>query len=127
MEVSPRGGGNRLSEMLKYATGVDLIKNAVLAAIGEPIVGLEQKPYDGYWAEVILHSERAGKFKKLNVRKDISAEIIEQDLWVKEGDVIGGFSGANEAIGTLVLKFATMSDMVNVMDNLEKWIKVEVV
>jgi carbamoylphosphate synthase large subunit len=30
MEVSPRGGGNRLSEMLKYATGVDLIKNAVL-------------------------------------------------------------------------------------------------
>ena len=26
MEVSPRGGGNRLSEMLRYATNTDLIK-----------------------------------------------------------------------------------------------------
>ena len=30
MECSPRGGGNRLSELLKYATGVDLIKASVL-------------------------------------------------------------------------------------------------
>ena len=27
MEVSPRGGGNRLAEMLRFATGVDLITN----------------------------------------------------------------------------------------------------
>lgn len=33
MEVSPRGGGNRLAEMLRYATGVDLITNAVRAAV----------------------------------------------------------------------------------------------
>lgn len=37
MEVSPRGGGNRLSEMLRYATETDLIKNAVRAAVGEII------------------------------------------------------------------------------------------
>ena len=126
MEVSPRGGGNRLSEMLKYATGVDLIKNAVLAAIGESVVNLVQKPYDGYWAEVILHSDKAGKFKQLNINQEIPAEIIEQDLWVKEGDAIGGFSGANEAVGTLVLKFASMADMISVMDYLDKWVKVEV-
>lgn len=33
MEVSPRGGGNRLSEMIRYATGVDLITAAVLSLI----------------------------------------------------------------------------------------------
>ena len=44
MEVSPRGGGNRLAEMLRYATGVDLITNAVRAAVGEEVVDVEQKP-----------------------------------------------------------------------------------
>src|SRR5690554_4090934 len=29
MEVSPRGGGNRLSEVIHYATGVDLISHAI--------------------------------------------------------------------------------------------------
>ena len=38
MECSPRGGGNRLAEMLRYATGVDLITNAVRAAVGEPVI-----------------------------------------------------------------------------------------
>lgn len=35
MELSPRGGGNRLSEMLRYITHTDLIDNAVLNAVGE--------------------------------------------------------------------------------------------
>ena len=50
MEVSPRGGGNRLAECLHYATGVDLVKNTVRAALGLPVEGIEQKPYDGCWA-----------------------------------------------------------------------------
>ena len=34
MEVSPRGGGNRLAEMLRYATGVDLITAWLRSKIG---------------------------------------------------------------------------------------------
>lgn len=36
MEVSPRAGGNRLAEMLKYVTGEDIIERATLASVGEP-------------------------------------------------------------------------------------------
>lgn len=43
MEVSPRGGGNRLAEMLRFATGVDLITNAVRAAVGDDVTDIEQK------------------------------------------------------------------------------------
>ena len=38
MEVSPRGGGNRLAAMIRFATGVDLITNAVRAAVGEEVI-----------------------------------------------------------------------------------------
>ena len=30
---------------------------------------------------------------------------MEEDLWIKPGDRISGFSGANNAVGTVVLNF----------------------
>lgn len=124
MECSPRGGGNRLAEMLRYATGVDLIKNAVRAAIGEPVVDVEQKPYDGFWAEIILHSDRSGIFKKLEISDELKEKVIEEDLWIEAGTAVGGFSAANEAIGTLVLRFDTQEDMLAQMDRMDELVHV---
>lgn len=124
MECSPRGGGNRLAEVLRYATGVDLIKNAVRAAIGESVEGVEQKLYDGFWSEVILHSDKPGTFKKLDVSDEIKANVIEEDLWIKPGTTVGGFSAANEAIGTLVLRFDTQEQMLAAMDKTDELVQV---
>ena len=124
MEVSPRGGGNRLAECLRYATGVDLITNAVRAAIGEEIVDVEQKPYDGYYAEVILHSDKVGIFDSLWISDEIKGNIVETDLWVNSGDAVGDFSAANEAIGTLVLRFETKEGMEKVMSSTSKYVGV---
>lgn len=124
MEVSPRGGGNRLSEMIKYITDVDLIENSVKAAIGEPIIGLEQRDYNGFWAEIILHSNKSGNFKSLQVSDEIYKHIIQKDIWVKEGEKLNCFTGANETIGTLVLKFDDAVTMDNVVLNINKHIQV---
>ena len=124
MELSPRGGGNRLSEMLRYATGVDLITNTVRAAVGMEVVDVEQKPYNGCWAEVILHSDTAGVFQKLWIADSIRSNIVEEDLWIVPGTPVGDFSGANEAIGTLVLKFETEDHLQQVMNDLSRYVKV---
>lgn len=58
MELTPRGGGNRLCEMLRYATGVDLITAITRAVVGDEPENIEQKPYNGHWAEIILHAEK---------------------------------------------------------------------
>lgn len=110
MEVSPRGGGNRLSEMLRYATGVDLITNAVKAAVGMPTDALEQRPYDGYWMEVILHADNAGVFEEVEISPLAAKHVKELDLWVTKGDEVKAFDGANQAIGTLVLKYDTAEE-----------------
>ena len=124
MELSPRGGGNRLAEMLRYATGVDLITNCVRAAVGMPVEGVEQKDYDGCWAEVILHSAKAGVFDDLWVSEEIAENVVERDLWINPGDEVGDFSGANEAIGTLVLKFETQEQLQAVLADQDRYIKV---
>ena len=112
MEVSPRGGGNRLAEMLRYATGVDLITNAVRAAVGEEVVGVEQKTYQGYWAEVVLHADRDGCFNGLEMDDEFrNKHVKEVDLWVEKGDTVSAFRGANDAIGTLVVRFDTDDEL----------------
>jgi len=124
MECSPRGGGNRLAECLEYATGVKLVENAVRAALGMPTVGVEQKPYDGCWAEIILHSDRPGIFEALCIDPAIEDAVYERDLWIEPGTRVGGFSAANEAIGTLVLKFETQERLREVMREPSRYVKV---
>lgn len=125
MELSPRGGGNRLSECLRYATGVDMITNMVRYSVGLPVEEITQKPYDGCWAEIILHSDKPGVFKKLWVSDEISSNVVECDLWIGEGTPVGGFEAANEAIGTLVLKFDTPERIEEVLGNQNKYVKVQ--
>ena len=124
MEVSPRGGGNRLSEMARYGTGVDMITNAVRAAVGLPVENIEQKDFNGHWAIIMLHSTVSGTFDSLWISDDIKDNLIERDLWIESGTEVGGFKGANESIGTLILRFETEDEMLNIMNNQEKFVKV---
>lgn len=127
MELTPRGGGNRLCEMLRYATGVDMITAITRAIVGDPILEpIEQKPYNGHWAEIILHADKDGKFDHLEISKDLPAEVVEEDLWVKKGDKVESFEGANNAIGTLVLKFQTAEELEKAITNQREWLKVVV-
>lgn len=126
MEVSPRGGGNRLSEVLRYATGVDLISNAVRAAVGDRVVGIEQKPYNGCWAEIILHSDREGFFKSMRIDPALEKNIVETDLWVREGDHVCAFNGANDAIGTLIMRFGTQEELATRLDSQRDWLHITV-
>lgn len=105
MEMSPRGGGNRLSEVLHMATGVNLIRGIVMASVGLEPDCVCDKPYDGLWAEIILHSDENGRFKELWIDPECDGYIVERDLWVSPGDEVERFSGANKAVGTLVVRF----------------------
>lgn len=124
MELTPRGGGNRLSEMMRVCTGVDMITNSVKAALGMPLDSIEQKPFLFNLAEIILHSRYPGIFDSLSIDPSLEDKVIEKDLWIESGTPVGGFSGANEAIGTLVLKFDSQDELNEVLLNQEKYIKV---
>lgn len=126
MEVSPRGGGNRLCEMLRYACGTDLIRAAVKAAVGLPLEELSDPVYKGNWAEVILHSNRPGTFRCLAIHEDVRPYVVEEQLWVKNGDVVEGFTGANKTIGTLVLNFPSQEELEKRMNDLDSWLEVVV-
>lgn len=127
MEVSPRGGGNRLAEMLKHATGIDLIKNAVKAAIGMPLDNLDENiKLNGAWAEVILHAEKDGIYRKVEIAPEIKCNIVEIDVWVTNGAKVNKFTGANDTIGTIVLRFDSQLELDTFMQNISANIRVVV-
>ena len=124
MELTPRGGGNRLCEMLRYATGVDMITAMTRYIVGDSVPVIEQKPYNGHWAEIILHADKGGVFDHLEISEELSVEVVEKDLWVKQGDKVESFEGANNAIGTLVLRFQTAEELEEAITNQREWLKV---
>lgn len=127
MEVSPRGGGNRLAEVLKLATGQDLIANCVRGALGIPLSPMTDPVYNGSWAEFIVHSNKAGKFVSLDIDPSFAEKhLVQNDLWVSPGDSVAEFTGANQTIGTLVLKFDSHAQAEDFLARPNDWHKVVV-
>ncbi|MDR0745461.1 MAG: ATP-grasp domain-containing protein [Mediterranea sp.] len=125
MEVTPRGGGNRLAEILHYATGVDLIGNMLRAAVGDELHDIKDPVYKGRWAEIILHSDKDGIFKGVEFDERFPQEVIKElSLWIEKGDAVQAFNGAGKAIGTIVMTFETDERLSDVMTNPGKWIKI---
>lgn len=127
MEVSPRGGGNRLSEMLRMACGEDLIEANIRGALGMPVQPLRDPVYDGAWAEYIIHSNKTGIFQCLEIDPEFEKKhVAERDLWVEAGDAVHDFTGANETIGTLVLRFDTIEEARKALNQINRYIAVVV-
>ena len=126
MEVSPRGGGNRLSEMIEIATGVDLITHGIKSALGQKVETLTKPEYKINLGQTILHSNKKGIFKDVIIDPSIKKNVHEIDLWVKPNDQINFFSAANDSIGTIVFKFHEKDKLEDVITNIRDYIEVVV-
>ena len=95
-------------------------------AVGDDPVDCRQKPLSGNWAEVILHSNRTGRFNRLTLNENLPAEVIDTDIWVAPGDPVQAFIGANNAIGTLILRFSDAGSMIQSLQDIPSWLDVKV-
>ena len=127
MEVSPRAGGNRLSELLKFATGQDLVENNIRFALGMPLNPMSQPVYDGVWVDYVIHSNKSGKFVSLQIDEEFrKAHVREECVYVNPGDKVTEFNGANQAIGTLFLRFDSQAEAEAAIGNPKAWMEVAV-
>jgi len=125
MEVGPRNGGNLIPEVTAMATGVDMVKYTILAAMGEPLDGLEDSKPNGYYSSYIIHATEPGKFKNVHVEPWVAERIVAKDIWKKQGDDIKAFSGSDQTLGTCIIKFDSNDQMLDFMDNDSKYVWIE--
>lgn len=97
MEVTPRGGGNQLAEMIKYATDIDMIDAAVCVAVGDKYESLHNLEYKRNVAEIILHANK--KVKTQYIPEMINNFKIEKNLWIDRHDEIQPFKDSGDTYG----------------------------
>lgn len=120
MEVSPRGGGNRLAEMLKYATGakIDLISASVKAALGLPINTVNQPCFESIWYQEVLHSNVSGHFARLDFDSAFKNEhVVDLEISIEKGEKVKKFESANHSFGSVMMKFGSYDELNSFLAN----------
>lgn len=127
MELSPRAGGNRLAEMLRYATGQDIILSTVQYALGFAIDPVPVQPvYHGFWGEAILHSRQEGIYDGISIESDARRCAVEVDMHVEKGDPVHSFSSGRDEIGTLVLHSSSREELEGILRNIDEMVQIKV-
>lgn len=120
LELGPRNGGCLIPEVIRYATGVDLIKYTVDASLGLPCTDLTMKPTNGFWSSYMVHSTKDGFFDELQLSALARECIVEEDVQVQPGDPVNLYSGSHDTLGTMILKYPSLEVMLSMIDNMER-------
>lgn len=124
MEIAPRSGGNYIPQIIKYATGVDLVEYSIKAAMGEKITCNYAEPKECY-AYYAVNSSKDGILDNVVINNQvIKNNILDNYIGVKKGEKISKFVSSNKTLGCLIMKFASKEQMEEMIENSEKWIKI---
>ena len=74
---------------------------------------------------LILHSDKNGVLNNIVLDKMIEDRIIEKHIYLKSGDKVETFLGANAALGVLIMKYESREVMDEIVENFHNLYKVE--
>jgi biotin carboxylase len=124
MELGPRNGGNLIAQVIKYATGVDLIEYNLKAAIGMNCTDLRMMKPKGFWSSYVIHSHCGGILRDICIDEKFKKEnLIEFEAFCKPGDKVESFTGANFALGMAIVKYNSSEEMMDKMEDMERYVK----
>ena len=124
MELGPRNGGNFVPLISEISTGFDMINALFNQFEGIPNnVNNSDKKYSCYY---VIRTFRKGILKKIECSPEIEKNIIKKYLYKNIGDNVNYFSGANEAIGILLMTFESRLEMNAFYENTGEFIKVDI-
>ena len=125
MEVSPRGGGNRIAELQDMATNQSLIRAEICKALSLPLEEIINPVYDGVWCNYILHSSVEGILKSVDINPEFEQKYIkDKGLIVEEGDHIAPFTGANTSLGTLFMRAETREELDRELAKINNYVRI---
>lgn len=125
LELGARCGGSLIPQVTKLATGVDLVQYVLKAAMGEDCSDLKMASVTGYWSNYMLHSRKSGIYKGVRFDKKFKDQnLVDAVMDVNPGDQVHAFRDAGDALGTLILTYASEEEMFKVIENMEQYVEV---
>lgn len=127
MEVSPRNGGCLIPEVINHATGIDEVGYTIKAALGDPCDDMTLVHPKGFYSSYIIHSYEKGTIKQYVIDEELRRNnVLESRFYKLPGDFAPGFDSADWVLGAMILKYASMDEMLYKMDHMNEFIQVKV-
>ena len=124
MEIGPRSGGHFVPNAIKYCTGFNMVKATIDLQIGEEILlPKNKKKYSAYYA---INSDEDGVLEQLKISVELKQYVREFHQYVKLGEKVKSFQGANYAIGIVLLVFNEREEMDYYISNISRFISIEI-
>ena len=125
IDIGPRAGGNMIPDLLGMIYHTDVVKMAVLAAMGEKIHS-DPLAGTGFYATHNLHTAKTGTFQGVSYSDELHSHIIRDVVYKKPGDSVEYFDNAAKAIGIVFMKFDSLSEMDGILGNIGEHIMIDV-
>ena len=131
MEISPRGGGNRIAEIQKRAFGVDLIEAEIRSALGLSLdeVNMKHGEPNGCWCELIVHpkSGEIGVFNGIEINEEVKRNHVKLiALSVEPGAEINCSPETGISMGDIFLHFENRKEMDRLISDTDAWLKLNI-
>ncbi len=104
LEIGARNGGNFMPQLMKHATGFDLVKANIDALINEKIIPLNTKIILEHYTQVILHAENDGLFVGIDIPDKLHSCIEEKHIYYRPGQIIKRYKDSGDVIGVAIFK-----------------------
>lgn len=114
IDIGPRAGGNMIPDLLGMIFGVDVVKMAVLAAMGKKIEVVVSEEIS-YYATHNLHTNLNGEYQTINFSTELEKKIVKKYLYKKKGDQVEYFDNAAKALGIIFMKFDSQREMMEML------------
>lgn len=127
LELGARSGGSLIPQITECATGVNMVTYVIKAAMGEDCSDLKMQPAKGCWSNYMVHADETGKYAGIWFDEEFKQNnLVEYVTDVKVGDNVHKFRDAQDAVGTLILKYDNTEQMFVMIENMDKYVKVQV-
>lgn len=125
LELGPRNGGSYIPQLIKYATGVDLVDYTIWGALGMDCSSLQMKETKGVFSNYMIYSITSGKFKGLWFDEQFKKNnLLDVYCTYHEGDKVTAYQNTTHSLGTILFKAGSIDEMIEITNNIENYYKV---
>ena len=127
IELGPRNGGSYIPQLIEYSTGVNLIDYTLKAAMGEDCSSLTMAETTGVWSNYMLLSKECGIFDRIEFAPEFEKHnLLEVHCTAKKGDAVEAYKNTSHSLGTILFKAQSVSEMIQITNNIENYYKIVV-
>jgi hypothetical protein len=132
LELGPRNGGSYIPQLIRYATGVDLIEYTIKGALGMDCSYLMMPEFSGgdteescCYSNYMILSTQEGSFREIWFDDDFKKNnLLDVYCTATMGDEVYAYRNTTHSLGTILFKADNVSEMIEITENIEKYYKV---